>query len=170
MLERPQSRRGFMTEVLAASAVVAALAHLGCSSEDNSERAVLVPDWQQIADGLEASNQCCWSQSMPPSGPQAGSADMHAPVVSVSRSGEVEVTFAAAHPMTAEHWITTIYVRDQDGVVIGLRDFGQSALLPQFSRDEVPRLSFAAPPGTTRVRAFSYCNLHQHWAGESLDV
>lgn len=166
MSENHQSRRGFMQGALAVSAVVAVPSSFACSSEDNSEGAVVIPEWQQIADGLEESNQCCWTRSAPATGQGAGAAATHVPVVTVSGTGLVQVTFAMAHPMTSAHWITTIYVRDQDGLVIGLRDFGQAALLPQFSRGEIPEMQFQAPPGTRQVRAYSYCNLHQHWAGD----
>jgi desulfoferrodoxin (superoxide reductase-like protein) len=95
---------------------------------------------------------------------------MHLPRVTLSDTDDIEVRFEEDHPMTTEHWITTLYVRDQDGVVIGFRDFGQSALLPQYSRDEVPELSFPAPIRTQWVRAYAYCNLHQHWAGDVLQL
>lgn len=171
MSENYQSRRGFIQGALAASAVVAVPNTFACSGEDDADGgAVVIPEWQQIADGLEESNQCCWTRAQPATGEGAGGVDPHVPVVSVNRTGRVEVTFAMPHPMTEAHWITTIYVRDQNGLVIGLRDFGQAALLPQFSRGEVPSLAFQAPPGTTQVRAYAYCNLHQHWAGDVTNV
>jgi len=130
-----------------------------------------VPEWQQIADGLESSNQCCWNSGDLPTGASAGAPEEHLPVVTVTDPGLLKVTFVENHPMTAEHWITTLYVRDQNGIVIVLRDFGQAALLPQFARDEVPEIEdVQAPRGTTQVRAYSYCNLHQAWVGDLTEL
>lgn len=171
MSEIFQSRRGFIRGAMAASGVVWLPTGFACSGEDDDpEGAVIVPEWQQMADGLEESNQCCWSRSQPATGQGAGGVDPHVPNISVSPTGLVTVSFAVDHPMTSAHWISTIYVRDQSNLVIGLRDYGQSALLPQYSRGEVPGMRFQAPPGTTRVQAYAYCNLHQHWAGDVVNV
>lgn len=171
MSEIYQNRRGFIRGAMAVSATVLVPSSFACSGEDDDpEGAMVIPEWQQMADGLEESNQCCWTRAQPATGEGAGGVDPHVPIVTVSRSGLVEVTFAAAHPMTAAHWISTIYVRNQNNLVIGLRDYGQAALLPQYSRGEVPGMRFQAPPGTTRVQAYAYCNLHQHWAGDAVNV
>jgi len=130
----------------------------------------VVPEWQEVADGLQASNQCCYTRDSPPEDPSLGGAEEHAPLLEVRADGRAVVTLGAQHPMTADHWITTMYVRDQDGVVVGFRDFGATQLKPQFSRGYQPSLEIALPAGTTSVRAFSFCNLHSHWAGETISV
>lgn len=151
-------------------APLAALALFACGNADNTRSASVVPEWQQVADGLESSAQCCWSSEDLPTGEGAGAPEMHLPRIALSADDVIEVSFEADPAMTAEHWITTLYVRDQDAVVIGFRDFGQSALLPQFSRNEVPSLEFPAPLRTEWVRAYSYCNLHQHWVSDVLEL
>jgi desulfoferrodoxin-like iron-binding protein len=151
---------------LRSAAGLGALSLFGCGNADNTSRPPVVPEWEQAAAGLESSSQCCWSREQVPTADGAGTPEMHLPLVRLTEEDEIEVAFEQAHPMTAEHWITTIYVRNQDAVVIGFRDFGQAQLLPQFSRDQQPELSFAAPLRTTLVRAYSYCNLHGHWASD----
>jgi desulfoferrodoxin (superoxide reductase-like protein) len=140
------------------------------STGGDPQRAVVVPEWQEVADGLEASNQCCFSRAEPPTDPAGGAPDNHAPELAVTDEGQAIVSLAAGHPMTESHWITTLYVRDQSGIVIGYRDFGQIGLKPQFSRNYVPELRFDLPAGTTNVRAFSFCNLHSHWVGIATNV
>lgn len=173
MSESNQSRRGFIKGTLAIGAVVAVPSGLACSSDDPAEGAVVIPEWQEIADGLEAPNgPCCYTATAPPGAgvANAGQASNHLPVLTIANNGTVTVSLATPHPMirqngaTRAHWITTMYVRDQDGLVIGFRDFGQLEVKPQFEGRSNPSLSFSLPPGTTRVRAFSYCNLHDVWA------
>lgn len=142
----------------------------GCSSQSGQPVAtsVLVPQWQEVADGLEASNQCCYTPDDLPDDPNLGVPDQHLPVARVLAEGLLEITTAEPHEMTPEHWITTMYVRDQADVVIGFRDFGATELKPQFSRNYVPSLVFPLPAGTTRVRAFAFCNRHSHWASDAM--
>jgi desulfoferrodoxin (superoxide reductase-like protein) len=173
MPENNQSRREFVQGVLAVSAVLVVPSGIGCSSDDDVAGAIVVPEWQEVADGLEAPNgPCCYTETSPP-GPNVtnrGDASNHLPVLTLRNNGLVIVSLANPHPMTRgnattpAHWITTMYVRDQDGLVIGFRDFGQSQVKPQFEGRTSPTLEFAMPPGTTSVRAFSYCNLHDVWA------
>lgn len=165
----PSQRASLQAALLPCAALVAA-AFLACGNADNTRSASVVPEWQQVADGLESSSQCCFRRDGVPTGAGAGAPEMHLPLVALTDEDVIEVSFEADPVMTAEHWITTLYVRDQDAVVIGYRDFGQSALLPQFSRNEVPSLEFPAPLRTEWVRAFSYCNLHQHWASDGLEL
>ena len=155
--------------VLLLRAALAAPALLACGNADNTRSAAVVPEWQQVADGLESA-QCCWSREDLPTGAGAGAPEDHLPLVTLTDEDVIEVRYEADPAMTAEHWITTLYVRDQDAVVIGYRDFGQAALLPQFSGNEVPSLEFAAPLRTEWVRAYSYCNLHQQWISDALEL
>jgi len=176
MSESNHSRRGFIKGTLAMSAVVVVPSGLGCSSDDDAGGgAVVIPEWQEIADGLEAPNgPCCYTATAPPSAtvPNPGKATNHLPVLAIASNGTVTVSLAEPHPMVREngttraHWITTMYVRDQDGLVIGFRDFGQLEVKPQFEGRNNPSLTFSLPPGTTRVRAFSYCNQHDAWASD----
>jgi desulfoferrodoxin (superoxide reductase-like protein) len=154
---------------LLASSALAGLS-LACGNADNTQSATAVPEWQQVADGLESSAQCCWSAGELPTGDDAGAPEAHLPIISLLDGDILRVGFEQALSMTSEHWITTVYVRDQDGIVIGFRDFGQYQLLPQFADDPVPVLEFPAPLRTEWVRAYSYCNLHQHWVSDVLGL
>ena len=150
-------------------AALGAVALLACGNADNTQSARIVPEWQQVADGLESA-QCCWSREDLPTGAGAGTPEPHLPLVTLTAEDVIVVSYEADPAMTDEHWVTTLYVRDQDAVVIGYRDFGQAALLPQFSGNEVPSLEFPAPLRTEWVRAYSYCNLHQQWISDVLEL
>ncbi|MET0414174.1 MAG: hypothetical protein ABW217_22885, partial [Polyangiaceae bacterium] len=67
------------------------------------------------------------------------------------------------------HWLTVMYVRDQNNVVVYLRDFGQEQIKQQYLNQN-PTFSFDVPPGTTSLRAYSFCNLHQHWRGRRVEI
>ena len=69
------------------------------------------------------------------------------------------------HVMTAEHWIPTIYIRDQAGVIVGLRSYGTQAWNGD-APDGNPTAVFVVPQGTTQITAFAYCNLHDNWTVE----
>jgi desulfoferrodoxin (superoxide reductase-like protein) len=87
----------------------------------------------------------------------------HTPVVHVLSGGQVHVRMQAPHPMQPEHWITVLYVRDQHGALIALRDFGQASLLPELVGG-APDLRFTLPPGTTCLTAYAHCHLHAHFS------
>ena len=68
--------------------------------------------------------------------------------------------------MTEAHWLTTIYGRDQDGVVIHLIEFvarGAGAATAATT-------SFSIPSGTTSMTAYAYCNLHDAWSSVATQV
>lgn len=155
--------------------LAAALFGGACSSNGDVRGAVAVPEWQALADGLEAPDgPCCYTAGdLPdPTSPGSGAPESHLPLVSIDPDWRLTVSLAAPHPMTrgdaetAPHWITTMYVRDQNGVVLGLRDFGQNEVKPQFADRNAPSLQVLLPPGTERVRAFSFCNQHENWASD----
>ncbi len=164
-----QSRHIFVRSSLAASAI--ALSSFACS-DGNTDGPVVVPEWQSIAAGLEApGGPCCWTEENPDTSEGAGMANNHAPLISIDSNGIATVSLAAEHPMDpasagVKHWITTMYAKNQDSVVVGFQDFGQTEVLPQWSGRRNPSLEFAIPPGTTSLRAYSYCNLHDHWASK----
>jgi desulfoferrodoxin (superoxide reductase-like protein) len=66
-----------------------------------------------------------------------------------------QVTIVTKHPMTPEHFITTHYIKNQKGVVIGLKEFSGT--------DPEAKSSFALPKGTTSLTVYSHCNLHDLW-------
>lgn len=73
-----------------------------------------------------------------------------------------EVTVVTNHGMSEEHYITTIYVRNQNGLVVGLKEFSPT--------DVEAKVIFHLPKGTTKVTAYSNCNLHDHWMTEPVTI
>jgi desulfoferrodoxin (superoxide reductase-like protein) len=69
------------------------------------------------------------------------------------------VTVVNKHPMTAEHYITTHYIKNQKGVVIGLKEFKPT--------DAEPKSTFVLPKKTTSITVCSHCNLHDLWSAEA---
>lgn len=82
-------------------------------------------------------------------------------------SDDADATPAApmdAGPMVLpEHYVTTIYVKTDTGVVAGLIEFTSSDPAP-------PSVTFVVPPGTKSVTAYEFCNLHGLWASKPLTV
>jgi desulfoferrodoxin (superoxide reductase-like protein) len=62
-----------------------------------------------------------------------------------------------------EHFVSTIWARDQDGRVVFLKRFAPTDPAPPF-------VAFRIPPGTTSLRAFEHCNLHGAWSSDPLVV
>jgi superoxide reductase len=89
-------------------------------------------------------------------GKWAGKEGTHVPGASFGKDGTVTIT--TPHPMSAEHWIMTQYIRNQDGVGIGLRDHAAT--------ESAATAVFPLPKGTTAIVAYSFCNLHDHWKAD----
>jgi desulfoferrodoxin (superoxide reductase-like protein) len=182
MSDKAQSRRNFLANTSAITAAVALpAAVVGCSEEDNQPSVEVNPEWEEIADGLEQSKQCCWTGDEDPAPPNRPTVGAHLPEIEFEEvDGRVRASVftlgdeagngqLAPHPMLREHWITTMYVRNQDGIVISLRDFGEAAIKQQFINSD-PRFEFDVPAGTRWLRAYAFCNLHQHWRGHRFDI
>ena len=69
------------------------------------------------------------------------------------------VTIFTKHPMSAEHYITTHYIKNQKGVVIGLKEFKPT--------DSEAKSTFVLPKKTTSITVYSHCNLHDLWDAEA---
>jgi desulfoferrodoxin (superoxide reductase-like protein) len=113
--------------------------------------------WEQRASQLESGGVL--TQTNP--GAFAGKEAAHVPQVTYDSRSQTVVVFTD-HPMAKDHWITTQYIRNQDGVVIGLKEYSGG--------DAEARATFILPQGTTSITVFSYCNLHGDWTGASTDV
>lgn len=101
--------------------------------------------------------------------PEAG-ADAAPTVMDAMADGDADGGDAVAPPandggpmMVAEHYITTIYVKTDTGVVAGLIEMSSSDPAP-------PTVTFVVPAGTKTVTAYEYCNLHGLWASKPLTV
>jgi desulfoferrodoxin (superoxide reductase-like protein) len=76
--------------------------------------------------------------------------------------GEGAATVTVMHGMSVEHWISDIYLRNQDDIIIGYVELT--------GEDPEARARFDLPRGTTRITAYAYCNLHDHWTADSVRV
>jgi desulfoferrodoxin (superoxide reductase-like protein) len=78
--------------------------------------------------------------------------------------GGAEADAAAPPPLgTPEHYVTTIYVKTDAGVVAGLVEFSSSDASP-------PSVTFVLPAGVKSVTAYENCNIHGLWASTALAV
>jgi desulfoferrodoxin (superoxide reductase-like protein) len=73
-------------------------------------------------------------------------------------SGKLSVT--VPHPMTRDHYITTIYVRDQDGLVLGLRELKRPG---EGDDAQGVTVDFDRPLLAASVTAYAHCNTHDTW-------
>ena len=60
------------------------------------------------------------------------------------------------HDMSSDHFIMSIYIKDQNNKVIGFRDF-----VPLM--DSRAWVAFGLPKKTSIVMAYVFCNKHLHW-------
>lgn len=148
---------------------------VACGDDDAPFEPVL--EWEAKASALERNANCCWTEADPPGmgSNNDGRALNHAPVIAMDGS-DLMVFFEGGHPMTVAHWITSVYVKDQRGTVIWFSDFGETRILPaqvadgpQYNADN-PAIIIEPPAGTTRVKAYAYCNRHQHWTSDVASI
>ena len=122
------------------------------------------PAWATRARELEAAGVYSATEE----GPWPGKAPKHVPIVEAAK-GVVQVSVPhemrpastpdAGAPGDAgalpAHYVGTIYIKNQEGIVIGLKELQATSPLPV--------ALFSLPPGTTSVTAFAWCNLHGTW-------
>jgi superoxide reductase len=106
--------------------------------------------WQARAKELEGKGPI-YTATAP--GKWKGKEGSHVPVASFEAG---QVTILTKHPMTTEHWITTHYIKNQKGDVIGLKEFAGT--------DPEAKSTFPVPKGTTILTVYSHCNLHDLWS------
>jgi desulfoferrodoxin (superoxide reductase-like protein) len=112
--------------------------------------------WEARAKELEG-KEPAYTAAEP--GKWKGKEGSHVPTASFDAG---QVTVSTKHPMTAEHYITTHYIKNQKGSVIGLKEFTGS--------DPEARSTFPLPKGTTSLTVYSHCNLHDLWTTPSQKV
>lgn len=145
-------------------------------------------NWESRAKQLEASGNI-YTEAAP--GPWAGKERSHVPTIVADTMMKNRVTVLVNHVMqkatlvdggvpdagdagedadaapvqvtTPEHYVTTIYVRTDTGVVAGLVEFSSSDASP-------PSVTFVLPAGTKSVTAYENCNIHGLWASKPLAV
>ncbi len=73
----------------------------------------------------------------------------------------------AAMPPVAQHLITTMYARDvESNAVLHLVEFVTRGP----SRATVATMTFSIPQGVTSIKVYTYCNEHDLWVTEAIDV
>ena len=95
----------------------------------------------------------------------------HVPFIEIE-NGMATVTVGDGnpfHPMVASedpstvHFVSHIYVMDQDGNIVHLENLDPVQGAPAVT-------SFEIPSGTTSLTAYEWCNLHGLWVGPTVDV
>ena len=81
--------------------------------------------------------------------------EKHVPAVTVDGAVVTVKVGSVEHPMTPEHFITTIAL-ETDG----------SVLLKELTPDDKPEAVFTVPAGEKAVAAYEYCTLHGLWKAE----
>lgn len=127
----------------------------GCG--DVTSDGVVNAAWAARADELEAAAVLTakypgeWSEKV-------GS---HVPEIELNL-GEGSITVRTNHGMAEDHYISTLYVRNQHGMVVGMQEFSGT--------DAEAVATFTLPKGTEHVVAYSYCTKHDHWKSDATDV
>lgn len=67
------------------------------------------------------------------------------------------------HPMDSRHFITEIYIMDNMDNVIHM-----SSLDPTGVKSAT--ITFDIPKGVSTLTAYSWCNLHGHWVGPTVEL
>jgi desulfoferrodoxin (superoxide reductase-like protein) len=144
------NRRDFLKQsgVLASLAFLPSLVGCGTGSDDEVS---INSTWESRATELEAKADIRTANKPGPWGEKVAG---HLPAVDVEHTSK-QLTVATAHGMSEEHYITTLYVRNQDGIVIGLKEFSPT--------DAEPKAVFSYPKGTTKITVYSHCNKHDNW-------
>lgn len=154
MIATELNRRDFLkTTGLLATAAFLPTQLIGCG-----DGADVNNDWETRATELEALTEVR-TEANP--GPWSEKVGGHLPAVEFDMDN-TNVTVRTSHGMSEDHYITTIYIRDQNGVVVGLKELNPT--------DSEAAADFTLPEGTTAITAYSYCNLHDHWMTESVTI
>jgi len=131
------------------------LAACGGDQTDTGEPAEITAIWNSVAAQLEADGfHAQWDLAE-----RTGHEASHIPQARVTGR---EITVWVEHEMTERHFTNCIYIKDQDGLVIGM-----THLLGQ---DDPAEITFTMPVTTKKVTPYSSCALHGLWVGEGIDV
>lgn len=76
------------------------------------------------------------------------------------------------HPMIASkdgnvHWVTEIYIVDQDGTIVAMESLDPTDVSEATMEFD---LSADMTSGGTTLKAYSYCNIHGLWEGPVVEV
>jgi hypothetical protein len=135
--------------------------------------------WEQKAKALEGSNAGGAAYTTESPGPWAGKEKSHVPSLTVQEDGVamilvshvMDAGFAGAEAGASDggkdagpfdsgarpiHYVTTIWVKDDKGRVVYLKELKTTDIAP-------PVVAFRVPAGTQSLRAYEHCNLHGVW-------
>ncbi len=156
------TRRALLTH-LGAGAAVALTGCYGDSSYD-LDRDTLA-EWSERAARLEQNG--VYTAAAP--GKWAGKEGGHVPTIELATMGGAPAVKAFVnHVMTAEHWISGVYFRDQNNNIF----FSQELSYTDGDEGVEKGVTVYAqvPAGVTAVTAYAYCNLHDCWRAEPLSM
>jgi len=99
--------------------------------------------------------------------------EKHVPYITVNEDGTSSILVGKVggpiHPMngsdgeTAPHWITEIYVVDQDGKIVAMKSLDPTGVTEA-------TMTFDTPEGATTMQAYSWCNIHGLYEGPVTEV
>lgn len=152
-----ESKRAFLRDggLFALTVSVPGWVFSGCSNTSDTSSPPMNPAWEARASQLVAASGVIFTQANP--GKWAGKEALHVPTATFA-AGSVTVT--TPHVMTADHYITTHFIKSNAGIVVGLKEYQPT--------DPKPEVTFTLAPGTTTITLFSNCNLHGLWDNENL--
>jgi desulfoferrodoxin (superoxide reductase-like protein) len=160
------NRREYLESTAAAIAGMSVpLAVLGCGDEAATEMSSSTTDealeaFKTKAASLEAS--MVYDKGTQWMG--MDKANTHVPAVTLSGTTAMVET---PHVLTAAHYITALYLKDQTNQIIAFLELEQPAAGDAFPKATA---TFVIPAGTTKVTAFSHCNLHDVWKSDPVNV
>lgn len=102
--------------------------------------------------------------------------EKHTPYISLKDDGSTASILVgkiggAIHPMNGTpdgsdeepHWITEIYVVDQDGAIVTMHSLDPTDV-------DVATMDFEIPKGAETLKAYAWCNIHGLWEGPEVEV
>ncbi|CBK89088.1 desulfoferrodoxin family protein [Faecalitalea cylindroides] len=110
----------------------------------------------EVIDPVDAQREivCCGKPArLLKAGETDAATEKHVPVVSVEGDKLIINVGSVDHPMTPEHWITSIWAEFADGSI------ERSGLTP----NNKPHTEFDLKGRTGEVTIYEYCNLHGLW-------
>jgi desulfoferrodoxin (superoxide reductase-like protein) len=139
---------------------------LGCEGVASFENDPTNGYWQLRVEQLETDYPIAHTADEPGT-TQAGAdlsekVDSHLPTLKVGADGQLSIDVGKTdrqHEMVDGHFISVIYLKNQNGDVVFLRE-----LTPRSSiSTKIP-----IPKNTTEIIPYAVCNLHERWKGKSL--
>jgi len=141
-------RRGFLGVLGGSAAALSA-----CTVGNMDDLPVFNTVWPERAAQLKTTG--IYTAAAP--GMWAGKEATHVPSVTIA--ADRLATVSCTHGVAEGHWLSTLWVEDQNGNVIHMAEF-----LGRGPESSAASTSFRVPAGVTSLVAYSHCNLHDAWA------